>query len=177
MLCLKEANLEDAAAEYAFISELPQCENGFTNECPGVSEAEFTERVLPRMIAFSHGEELPAGYVPETSLFLWEDGEIVGLFRVRHALTEWLREGAGHIGYSISKSARGRGLATSGLALALEYARGVVAEDEIYMSVNRDNAASLRVQQKNGAYIHHSDCAQHYTRIKLRRSGGVGRES
>ena len=38
MLYLKEANMEDAAKEYAFVSELPQCENGFTNECPGVSE-------------------------------------------------------------------------------------------------------------------------------------------
>ena len=67
MLYLKEANMEDAAKEYAFVSELPQCENGFTNECPGVSEEEFTSRVLPRMIAFARGEGLPAGYVPETS--------------------------------------------------------------------------------------------------------------
>ena len=119
------------------------------------------------MIAFARGEGLPAGYVPETSLFLWEDGEIVGLFRVRHALTEWLRKGAGHIGYSIARGSRGRGLATRGLALALDFARSVVREDEIYMSVNKDNAASLRVQQKNGAYIHHSDDKQHYTRIKL----------
>lgn len=167
MLYLKEANMEDAAKEYAFVSELPQCENGFTNECPGVSEEEFTSRVLPRMIAFARGEGLPAGYVPETSLFLWEDGEIVGLFRVRHVLTEWLRKGAGHIGYSIARGSRGRGLATRGLALALDFARAVVREDEIYMSVNKDNAASLRVQQKNGAYIHHSDDKQHYTRIKL----------
>ena len=167
MIYLKEANMEDAAKEYAFVSELPQCENGFTNECPGVSEEEFTSRVLPRMIAFARGEGLPAGYVPETSLFLWEDGEIVGLFRVRHALTEWLRKGAGHIGYSIARGSRGRGLATRGLARALDFARAVVREDEIYMSVNKDNAASLRVQQKNGAYIHHSDDKQHYTRIKL----------
>ena len=53
------------------------------------------------------------------------------------------------------------------LALALDFARSVVREDEIYMSVNKDNPASLRVQQKNGAYIHHSDDKQHYTRIKL----------
>lgn len=167
MIYLKEANMECAAKEYAFVSRLPLCENGFANECPGVSEAEFTERVLPRMMAFARGEGLPVGYVPETSLFLWEDGEIVGLFRVRHALTELLREGAGHIGYSIARERRGRGLATKGLALALEFARTVVPEDEIYMSVLKDNPASLRVQQKNGAYIHHSDEKQYYTRIKL----------
>ena len=167
MLYLKEANMEDAAKEYAFVSELPQCENGFTNFCFGMSEEEFTERALPRMIDFARGVGLPEGYVPETNLFLWEDGEIVGLFRLRHALTEWLRVGAGHIGYSIAPSARGRGLATRGLALALDYARKIVRDDEIYMSVSKANPASLRVQQKNGAYIHHSDGEWHYTRIKL----------
>ncbi len=84
---------------------------------------------------------------------------------MRRALTELLREGAGHIGYSIENERRG--LATKGLALALEFARTVVPEDEIYMSVLKDNPASLRVQQKNGAYIHHSDEKQYYTRIKL----------
>lgn len=167
MIYLKEANLEDAAKEYAFIRELPPCENGFTNFCFGMSEEEFTARALPRMMDFARGAGLPVGYVPETNLFLWEDGEVVGLFRLRHALTEWLRVGAGHIGYAIAKPHRGRGLATRGLALALEYARGIVREDEIYMSVSRTNAASLRAQQKNGAYIHHSDGEWHYTRIKL----------
>ena len=63
--------------------------------------------------------------------------------------------------------ARPRLRALRGAPLALDFARSVVREDEIYMSVNKDNAASLRVQQKNGAYIHHSDDKQHYTRIKL----------
>ena len=44
----------------------------------------------------------------------------------------------------------------------------LVKEDEIYMSVNRDNPASLRVQEKNGAYIHHMDDKEYYTRIKIK---------
>lgn len=94
MIYLKEADMEAAAKEYAFVSRLPLCENGFANEYPGLSEAESTERVLPRMMAFERGKGLPVGYVPGTSLFLWKDGEIVGLFRVRRALAELLREGA-----------------------------------------------------------------------------------
>lgn len=39
-------------------------------------------------------------------------------------------------------------------------------EDEIYMSVHKDNPASLKVQLKNGAYIHHEDEKEFYTRVK-----------
>ena len=110
----------------------------------------------------------PEGFVPETDFFLWEDNHIVGMFRIRHFLNDFLREGAGHIGYGIKKEYRGKGYASRGLAQALEEARRLVKEDEIYMSVNRDNPASLRVQEKNGAYIHHMDDKEYYTRIKIK---------
>lgn len=167
MLYLKEANIEDVEEEYAFITGLPADENGFTNNDWGIEKAEFLNTVLPRMINHSKGIDLPDGFVPGTEFFLWEDDTIVGLFRIRHYLNEFLRNDAGHIGYGIKKEHRGRGLATKGLALAIEKAKEIVREDEIYMSVNCDNLASLEVQEKNGAYIHHSDDAKHYTRIKI----------
>lgn len=167
MLYLKEANIEDVEEEYAFITGLPADENGFTNNDWGIAKAEFLNTVLPRMINHSKGIDLPDGFVPGTEFFLWEDDTIVGLFRIRHYLNEFLRNDAGHIGYGIKKEHRGRGLATKGLALAIEKAKEIVREDEIYMSVNCDNLASLEVQEKNGAYIHHSDDAKHYTRIKI----------
>lgn len=167
MLYLKEANVEDVEEEYAFIKDLPADENGFTNNDCGVEKEEFLNTVLPRMINHSKGIDLPDGFVPGTEFFLWEDDTIVGLFRIRHYLNEFLRNDAGHIGYGIKKEHRGRGLATKGLAFAIEKAREIIKEDEIYMSVNCDNLASLEVQKKNGAYIHHSDDVKHYTRIKI----------
>ncbi|MBA4701287.1 MAG: GNAT family N-acetyltransferase [Ruminococcus sp.] len=167
MLYLKEANVQDVEEEYAFIKDLPADENGFTNNDCGIEKAEFLNTVLPRMINHSKGIDLPDGFVPGSEFFLWEDDTIVGLFRIRHYLNEFLRNNAGHIGYGIKKEHRGRGLATKGLALAIEKAKEIIREDEIYMSVNCDNLASLEVQKKNGAYIHHSDNEKHYTRIKI----------
>lgn len=43
-----------------------------------VSFQDFSEMALPEMIRFSKGEDLPEGFVPETFLFLWDDGTIVG---------------------------------------------------------------------------------------------------
>ena len=168
MLYLKKVNEQDAQEEYVYITNLPADENGFTNRYYGISEEDFMQKALPEMIHFSNGVGLPEGFVPETDFFLWEDNHIVGMFRIRHFLNDFLREGAGHIGYGIKKEYRGKGYASRALAQALEEARRLVKEDEIYMSVNRDNPASLRVQEKNGAYIHHMDDKEYYTRIKIK---------
>lgn len=168
MLELKAASLADAAAIWELYSEIPADENGFTNPDAGCSKEEFFSRVLPRIVAWSRGEGLPEGFVPETDFFLWEDGRVVGLFRLRHRLNDFLRENAGHTGYYIRRDARGRGLAAKGLSMLVEEARGIVREDTLYLSVNRDNLPSYHTQLKCGAVVHHSDETKHYTRIKLR---------
>ena len=42
-----------------------------------------------------------------------------------------------------------------------------VCQRAFYQASQSTAPAPVRVQQKNGAYIHHSDDKQHYTRIKL----------
>ena len=165
MLYLKEINFDDIEKEFLFVREIPFDENGFINRYHGCSREEFNEVVRNR-IAYSKGEDLPEGYVPETFLYLWEEDEIVGEFRIRHFLCESLREGAGHIGYFIGKEYRGRGYATEGLRLTLELARKIVPEEEIYLRVNKDNPASLKVMLKNGGYILREDIDKYYVRIK-----------
>ena len=93
----------------------------------------------------------------------------MGIVNLRHCLNEALRQGAGHIGYGIRPEYRGRGYATAALALALEEARKIVPEEEIYLSVHKDNPASLKVQLRNGARVDHEDDREYYTRIPLPR--------
>lgn len=166
MLYLKAANYEDIEKEYLFVRDMPTDENGMTNKWNGISGEAFEAVALKEMIAFQKGENLPEGFVPETFLFLWDDEEIVGQFRIRHYLCESLRVGAGHIGYFIKKEFRGKGCGKEGLRLTLEIAREIIPEDEIYLRVNRDNHASLRVMLHNGGYIHHEDEQKYYVRIK-----------
>lgn len=168
MLNLKEANLADAEKEFKLISHLPKNENGFTNEDFGCSRMAFDKIILPGYINMSKGIDLPAGWVPVTTFFLWNDDQIVGLFRVRHHLNEYLENGPGHIGYAIDTPFRRKGYATRGLSLAIEQAKKIIRENEIYMSVAKSNEASLKVQIRNGAYIHHMDNNEYYTRILLR---------
>lgn len=165
MLYLKEASYADSEKEYLFVRDMPEDENGLTNPWHDISRDEF-HKALEMMIANSKGVGLPEGHVPETFYFLWNDNEIVGQFRIRHYLCESLREGAGHIGYFIAKPYRGKGFASEGLRLTLQEALKIVPEDEIYLRVNRNNPASLRVMLKNGGYIHHEDKEKYYVRIR-----------
>lgn len=153
--------------EFELVTHIPKEENGFTNPAFGCTKETFLQEVLPGYIRSSRGEGLPEGYIPMTTFFLWDDSLLVGLFRIRHYLTPSLAAGAGHIGYGIAEAYRGQGYASGGLALAVEKARFLVREEELFLSVNKDNPASLRVQLKNGAVVHHEDEQKIYTRIKL----------
>ncbi len=166
MLYIKEANYADIEKEYAFLRDVPGDENGFGNQWSGISREDFENIALPSMLANAKGENLPAGWVPQTELFLWKDTEIVGLFRIRHYLSEALAGGAGHIGYCIGKAYRGNGYGKEGLRLTLEIARTIIPEDEIYFRVDKDNRASEKVILANGGYVHHQDEHKCYLRIK-----------
>lgn len=159
--------LWDADLQKAYelqMSFLPD-ENGFTNPVYGKTIEEFSQYVQTKR-AHNQGIGLPEGFVPDTVFVLENDqGEYVGIFNLRHHLTDALRNGAGHIGYGIRKEYRGQGYASAGLALVLEEARKIVPEEEIYLSVHLDNPASLKVQLKNGARIDHQDHKEYYTRI------------
>ena len=165
MLHIKKVNLEDKEKEYGFVSGVPEDENGFLNEWINISKEDFEEKALKVMHAQEKGENLPEGYVPQTIYFLWDEDEIVSQFNVRHYLCESLIEGSGHVGYFIAEKYRGKGYATEGLRLTLQLAKDIIPEEEIYLRVNKDNPASLRVMQKNGGYIHHEDESKYYVRI------------
>lgn len=151
MLYIKPANIEDAEQEWLFVAAMPENENGLTNKWHGVTRDRFISEALPEMINCARGIDLPDGFVPDTTLFLWNDTQIVGQFRLRHYLPA--TKIPGHIGYFIAMEHRGKGFATEGLRLTLEYGASIIPEDEYYMRLNKDNPASLRVMLKNGGRI------------------------
>jgi len=141
-------------------------ENGFENPCFGMNIDEFKEYVK-NSEKHSLGLDLPVGHVPDTiCILIDDDNNYVGRFNIRHCLNDFLRNGPGHIGYGIRKEYRKKGYATSGLKLAIDRCKKL-GIDEIYMSCNLDNEASLKTQLNSGAYIHHQDDKHYYTRIKI----------
>lgn len=167
---LRKINLLDADAQWEYTTSMPADENGLTNPFHGVSYDEYMRDILPRMIAYEHPVNMPEWFVPETFFYLWDGDSLVGEFRVRHYLTEALRSGAGHIGYSIRRGFRGKGYGTAGLKLVLQKAEELVREDEFYLRVNKDNFASQRVMLNNGAYRTGEDATHYFFRIRKQKS-------
>lgn len=168
MLTMRQMSLADAEAIYACLQELPS-ENGFGNDGYGLSYEEFVNDFIPRCERCAKGINLKPEHVPQDYYILFEDETAVGMFKLRPTLNDALRNGAGHIGYGIRQGYRGRGLGKAGLALMLEIAAPMLDEEEAYLSVNKTNPASLHVMLANGAYIHHEDEEEYYTRIPLKR--------
>lgn len=166
MLELRKLNDTDAAAQWEYVAALPADENGFTNPYEGISFEDYRNRVLPEQMMHENPVNMPDWFVPCSYYYLWEKDTLLGEFRIRHYLTEALRTGAGHIGYSIKKEHRGKGYGTKGLALTLEVARKIVPEDEIYLRVLKSNIASRKVICKNGGYIAGEDDTHYLLRIK-----------
>ena len=90
--------------------------------------------------------------IPKTHLWAVSEGQFVGRISIFHALTDALRLEGGHIGYDTVPSFRGRGVATEMLRLALPVARDL-GLTEILLTCNDDNAASIRVIEKNGGAL------------------------
>ena len=158
----------DSKRAYELYGTYQKDENGYVNPVYGYSYEEFLEYVEKKR-HWTEGEELPEGFVADTTYILVDDnGDYTGSFNFRHYLNDFLREGPGHVGYGISKVYRGRGYATKGLAMLIEIIREHgIDTPEIYLEVNKDNPASQKVQLANGAYIHHESDKCLYTRIAL----------
>lgn len=108
--------------------------------------AEWVEQLL--------SEELIAPPNWVTCSFFWivEDGTVLGGVSLRHELTERGLNFAGHIGYSVRPSARGRGIATWATRQVIPRAaeRGI---DRVLIVCDDDNPASARVIEKCGGVL------------------------
>ena len=147
---LIETWLADQERAFDLFAKFPAEETGFENPAAAMDREQFAAYVRG-LRDESLGVGLPDGWVPATKYILVNDeGDYVGIFNLRHRLTDFLRNGPGHIGY--------------GLKLTLAKARELGIE-EAYLSVHKTNPASLAVQQHCGARIDHEDKTEYYTRI------------
>ena len=88
-------------------------------------------------------KDLPPGYVPSTMFWLLDDDEWVGVFAVRHSLTENLEKIGGHMGVNIAPKHRGGYAGFAGMKLCLVQARKL-GLDRVLMTCNANNSASYR---------------------------------
>jgi len=137
---------------YQMLQEIPQNENGYTNNVNGMTFDAFKEWLITDN-SLSQSKELIDGWkVPSSTYWLYIDGNPVGVGKIRHFLTEKLREEGGHIGYAIRPSERNKGYGTILLNKLLTEANKIGIEDEL-LTIRNDNEYSLKVALANGGII------------------------
>jgi predicted acetyltransferase len=149
---LLKASLQPPDDLDAFLAELGSGENGFGGTDYSMGQ-ESLEAFLRRLIERESALNLPDGVVPSTTFWLVDDdGQVLGMTRLRHHLNEGLRIHGGHIGYYVRPSARGRGCGTAILSLCLAEARSLGIE-RVMLTVDSDNEPSIRVIEGNGGVM------------------------
>lgn len=90
-------------------------------------------------------DEQPEGWVPTTTLFLFDDDQFIGIFDLRHGLTEMLSKRGGHIAYEIIPSKRRQGYGKAGLKLVIQFARQHLNIKKILVTCHGDNLPSHKM--------------------------------
>ncbi len=114
-----------------------------------VSEAGCAEVVAHLLSRGDASNPLPQGIVHSDYYWIVDGAEFVGHLALRHALTPFLLEEGGHIGFSVRPSRRREGHATRALARALPRA-SVLGLDRVLITCDDDNEGSRRTIEHNG---------------------------
>ena len=150
---LKQLSPDMGKPEYDMLQEIPAVENGFTNPAYGLSYKEYKEW-LQTMDNNSRGVDLPEGWIPSTTYFLYVDDVPVGYGRVRHSSSEYLETvvGTGNLGYGIAKEYRGKGYGNILFQELLKKCREI-GYKEIKLFPMKSNEPTVKIMLKNGGQI------------------------
>jgi len=139
---------KQAAMEYR--QEFINAGEAWIHGSAGLHHAEDYEAWLEQVISLR--TKAPPGFVTGDSYFAIEEGRIVGMISIRHALNESLMNCGGHVGYGVRPTERRKGYGAAMLALALEQCRalGIL---RVLVTCDKNNIASAGTIKKNGGIL------------------------
>jgi len=114
--------------------------------CGPLRRSETAEEWLAGVRAYMDPATVPEGKVQATQFLTVRvsDGKLVGMLQVRHTLNDYLRQFAGHIGYSVRPSERRKGYAKEQLRQTLIWCKEKLGLDRVLITCYDTNEASRR---------------------------------
>lgn len=150
---LKKLNINLGNDEYYMLQNIKNNENGFSNPAYMLSYDEYKEW-LKEEDMHSRGENLPEGWIPSTTYFLYINNIPVGYGRIRHSSSELLEKvlGVGNLGYGISSQYRGKGYGKILFGELLKKCKEF-GYKKIKLFPMKNNIATVKIMQSYGGNI------------------------
>ncbi|QIX25454.1 GNAT family N-acetyltransferase [Nocardioides sp. JQ2195] len=126
--------------------------SGFSGPRPSTDRPAYDAMVADRLSMADPSTPVPEGFVHCTFLWMVGEAEFIGYLAIRHALTPFLLEEGGHVGYSVRPSRRQEGHATRALGLSLPVAESLGIE-RVLVTCDDDNIGSYRTIEANGGVL------------------------
>ena len=98
------------------------------------------------------GTNVPERWVPATQFVCLRGEKIVGMIQVRRELNDYLRNYAGHIGYSVRPDERRKGYASWMLAQGLDYCRSMGLRKVLIPCLDMNEASRRTILRAGGVY-------------------------
>ena len=148
ILELVEPTMDYKDQVLAFKAEMLEYGGGFDG-CAGLEDTDTYEEWLD-----FRGREARKGWVLSNTWLTVRksDNRVVGIIDCRSALTDFLRQYGGHIGYCVRPTERRKGCAVEQLRLALEKYREA-GEKRVLVTCDKSNTASRRTILANGGVL------------------------
>lgn len=161
---IRKLSSEDGEDIYQMLQSLSANENGFINSVKGKSYDEY-KAWLMEAVRNSLQEGVIDGWkVPQTTYWLYVDGEPVGYGKIRHCLTDKLLMDGGNVGYAIIPSARKKGLGKAFLKLLLQESE-LLGVERVLLTIKAENKASIKVALAGGGIVEKIELGLYYIRI------------
>lgn len=158
-LWLKEITPNDSLEGLKFLQELVNEEGIMVAPAPkDINENTYGDW-LKSKADMAKGINLPEGFIPCTTFWVMLDDKIIGLANIKHYLNDFLRKKGGHIGLSIAKDYRRKGLGLKTTKLLIEKARNEFGIQDILFTNEPENIASRNMCEKLGAKL--TDIEEH----------------
>lgn len=158
---LKKLSVNDGRDIYDLLQAIPKEENGYINGANGMTNDEFRAWLI-REDENSKKTQIEDGWkVPQSVFWLYVNGRPVGVGKIRHFLTDKLRQEGGHIGYAIAPGERGRGFGKLLLKELLVEAKKL-GVDRALVTVHNGNAASVKAALANGGVVEKVNDVRHF---------------
>lgn len=158
-LWLKEITLDDSLEGLKFLQELVNEEGIMVAPAPkDINENTYGDWLQSKS-DMAKGINLPEGFIPCTTFWVMLDDKIIGLANIKHYLNDFLRKKGGHIGLSIAKDYRRKGLGLKTTKLLIEKARNEFGIEDILFTNEPENIASRQMCEKLGAEL--TDIEEH----------------